>query len=129
MSETEELKLWFSGEIKKQMEHVATKDQFGAILLAVDANTAASKANSEALARQQDELNQLREYISGNKPSVLPSLSYKNPNISLTMPATYAGAASAATAVGGRLERTGVRHRPGERLQQPVNQLRSSDRM
>ena len=53
MSSDDAMKLWFSNELNKQMEKIATRDQLQGVMTAVDANT-------EAVAEQRRDLAGLR---------------------------------------------------------------------
>ena len=63
MSGDEAMKLWISAEFSKQFATVATKEQLGTLITSVESNTATSQANANALARQQQELQNLRGSI------------------------------------------------------------------
>ena len=64
MSGDDALKLWFAEEIRKQLSGVASKDQITQLVTSVDNNTSLSRANAEMLAKQQNELDNLRVAVS-----------------------------------------------------------------
>ena len=68
MSGDDAMKLWISNEFKKQLAHLATRDQIENIVDSVDKNTALSQANAAALAKQQQELNEIRNAIEPGRP-------------------------------------------------------------
>ena len=68
MSGDDAMKLWISNEFKKQLAHLATRDQIENIVDSVDKNTALSQANAAAFAKQQQELNEIRNAIEPGRP-------------------------------------------------------------
>ena len=89
MSADDAMKLWISNEFKKQLAHLATRDQMENIVSSVDRNTALSQANAAALARQQQELNDIRCAIDPGRPSTSKTLLPSTSNL-----LSYAGTAT-----------------------------------